>query len=269
MRKFLEDRKHLIGKWGIEYVDSNKLRYLKIRDFPILAGFTGYLKFQCRKRDGKAKVFYRGQNKDFDLTPSLFRDYDDIEIDNKRIANRLKAYKELLEKTSVLYKARRFKNENLNPILQHYGIRTPWIDLVDNIFVAIWFAINKFEENSNGILECKPSSEKHGWIYYFQVNDDIEYYDLRERHSSLSLRLHSQHGISATRKDSDWNIHNRNLDEYVCARVKFPITDDWLLRGRIFNPAFMFPGEKFDNTYKYLRRKKFSRFSTLKNICWL
>jgi hypothetical protein len=171
---------------------------------------------------------------------------------------RLKAYKQLVKKTSSLYNADRFRNENLNPIFQHYGIRTPWIDLVDNIFVAIWFAVNRFEKDNNGIVKCKPSNEKYGWIYYFRVSDDITYYDLRELHSSLSLRLHSQHGISATTKNDNWDIVNRNLNRYVCARVKFPVTNDWLVNGRIFDSAFMFPNERFDNTYKYLRQRRFS-----------
>jgi len=257
MRKFFEDRKELINNWEIEYVDSKNLPHLLISDPPLLAGFTGYLKYQCIKRDRNSKVFFRGQTKNYDLIPSLFRDYEGIVTNNARIDLRLKAYEELVENTSSLYKASRFRNENLNPILQHYGIRTPWIDLVDNIFVAIWFATNKFVVDDNGLAKFDLSNEEFGWIYYFQVTDDIKYYDLREHHSSLSLRIHSQHGISATRKNNCWDMINRNLNSYVCAIVKFPITKDWLLHGRIFDTAFMFPNEKFDNTYKYLKMKKF------------
>jgi hypothetical protein len=210
------------------------------------------------KRDQNSKVFFRGQVRNYDLIPSLFRDFKSVATDNDRINRRYKAYQKLVEKTPSLYNADRFKNENLSAIFQHYGIKTPWIDLVDNIFVAIWFATNRFVIDDSGLAKCERSDETHGWIYYFQVTDDIEYYDLREQHSSLSLRLHTQHGISATRKDANWNINNRNMNSYIVAVVKFPVTNDWLLCDRLFNTEFMFPNERFDNTYKYLKKDKFS-----------
>lgn len=257
MRKFLDDRKKLIRNWGIDYVDTKNFPHLIISDPLMLAGFTGYLKYQFINRGSNSKVFFRGQIKNFDLIPSLFSDYEGIITDNARIDRRFEAYEDLADRTSSLYNASRFRNENLNPILQHYGIRTPWIDLVDNIFVAIWFATNGYDEDENGLAKFLPSNEEFGWIYYFLVNDDIKYYDLREHHSSLSLRIHSQHGISATRKSNNWDMITRNLNSNVCAIVKFPITKYWLLQGRIFDSAFMFPNDKFDNTYKYLKMKKF------------
>ena len=75
MEKFLEDRKHLKKDWGIEYIASDKIPHLIITNPSLLAGFTGYLKFQCQKGGRKSKVFYRGQNKNYDLIPSLFRNY--------------------------------------------------------------------------------------------------------------------------------------------------------------------------------------------------
>ena len=186
MRDFMASREKLTGDWRIKYDDSENLPFLEISDLPVIAGFTGYVKTQSRKI--RKKVFYRGQPKDWDLIPSLFRDDDNIVLDDHRIAQRLSAYKELVKETKLKYKnVGRFQVADIDPILQHYGIRTPWIDLVDNIFVAIWFAIHKFEKESNGISRCKPSSEKFGWIYYFQVSDDIKYYDLRENYISLSL----------------------------------------------------------------------------------
>jgi hypothetical protein len=248
----------LVGDWKVKYINSDSLPYLLIHDLPLIAGFTGYLKFQSMSANENNKVFYRGQIEDYDLIPSLLRDHKGIVTDNDRINRRLKAYGELVAKTPSIYKADRFRNENLNPIFQHYGIKTPWIDLVDNIFVAIWFAVNKFEKDSMGLVRCTPSKENYGWIYYFQISNDLKYYDLREHHSSLSLRLHTQHGISATKKNNNWNLSNRNLNKHVVARIKFPVTDELLLNDQIFNSEFMFPGDKFDNTYGYLRREKFS-----------
>lgn len=32
----------------------------------------------------------------------------------------------------------------IEPLLQHYGLRTRWLDVVDNIWVALWFAVNEY-----------------------------------------------------------------------------------------------------------------------------
>ena len=30
------------------------------------------------------------------------------------------------------------------PLLQHYGIKRSWLDVVDNLWVALWFGLHKF-----------------------------------------------------------------------------------------------------------------------------
>lgn len=37
----------------------------------------------------------------------------------------------------------------IEPLLQHYGVRTRWLDVVDNIWVALWFAVNRYVGNSD------------------------------------------------------------------------------------------------------------------------
>ena len=259
MEKFAKkDRSHLIGNWDVEYINSNETPHLYINDMRVLAGFTGYLKFQCWEKN-KSKVYYRGQREPFTLIPSLFREITDknkniIETTNERLQTRYKAYAKLVEEIKHLYEATRFQ-ENFGPVLQHYGIRTPWIDLIDNVFVAVWFATHKFNSNETNI--CKPD-DGYRWIYFMEIKEDqMKYEDLREFHTSLSLRLHTQHGISATRKTNAWNMENRNLDEYVIARVKIP-KDMTLDDDNVFSAEYMFPSEEFDNTYKYLKKQKFT-----------
>ena len=163
----------------------------------------------------------------------------------------------MVEETPKLYKATRFWTENISPILQHYGIQTPWIDLVDNIYIAIWFATHRSSRRENGFVEFVKSEVNHGWIYFFETTIGVRYYDLREHHSSLSLRLHVQHGISATRTDGFWDTSNRFLDEFVIAKVKIPNDEPWLLTDKLFTTQYLFPPVYLDNTYKYLQRKKF------------
>jgi hypothetical protein len=255
--EILVDRKKL-ERWGLTYCDSNCTPHLLIKDIRILAGFTGYIKRQCLSRDN-VKVFYRGQTKDFSLIPSLFRDIDGINTNDGRLELRYRAYKRLVEETKKLYKGRhyRFLLENTGPILQHYGIRTPWIDLVDNILIAIWFATHRFVTDE-GITRSIKSNEFYGWLYYVEMGNGIRSEDLREYHSSLSLRLHTQHAISATREEVSFSKERRDLKDHIVAVVRFPITED-ILENTVFKFDYMFPNMGLDNTYKLLREEKFSK----------
>jgi hypothetical protein len=265
MQKFINDRRKLDAYSRVKYCSSFSPTYLFIDDPRILAGFAGYLKFQVINKWPKSKVFYRGQAKNHkSMIPKLLRDSaNGVKVDNNRINIRYEAYRELAKETpNIYYKSYRFERENLDPILQHYGIHTHWLDLVDNLYTAIWFATRQTIVDRNGQTHYTRSNENHGWIYFIATRnddgEDLEYYDLRERHSSLSLRLHVQHGISTTRKNVEkWTLTNRFLDNFIIATVKFPNSELWDLKGDIFKMEYLFPNGDFDNTYKYLKREGF------------
>jgi hypothetical protein len=259
MEKFFEDRKRLKFISKVLYVQSSPRPYLHIEDPEVLAGFAGYMKSQCFKKNKNSEVFFRGQNRDDQCIPSLFRDIPTITTTDERVMLRYQAYKELVDETSTLYNAYRFKSKDIDPIFQHYGIRTPWIDLVDNIFVAIWFATKQHNVSCTGVAEFLDSMEKFGWIYFFSVDDSTQVYDLRKKHSSLSLRLHVQHGISVTKKVQKWDLENRNFDNQIIGLVRFPNNKKWRLNNYLFSTRFLFPEESFDNTYKYLKMAKFTK----------
>ncbi len=61
----------------------------------------------------------------------------------------------------------RFKIDIGGAIFQHYGIRTPWIDLVDNLFIAIWFAATERSESEPYFY--KRSKQDYEFIYFIQV----------------------------------------------------------------------------------------------------
>ena len=150
---------------------------------------------------------------------------------------------------TILYRANRFEREDVGPLLQHYGIRTNWLDLVDNIFTAIWFASY---DNQN----------EWGYIKFFtdknQNSEELAVYDLRERHSSLSLRLHCQHGLSATRNIPAWTPENIDLSDFMIAIVRIPVKTINAING-IINKQYMFPDEITDNTLKYFKKNKFAK----------
>ena len=207
--------------------------------------------------DNSAKVFYRGQNEDYEIIPSIFRKIN-AKI-KKKLSLRINAYNELKEDIPKKFDQYRFYLEGIDPILQHYGIRTPWIDLVDNLFVALWFASHEPIEKKEGI-KYSLSKNEYGWLYFLTTrlgDSKLIYEDLREKHSSLSLRLHTQHGISAKRDITEWTLNDISLEDFVIARVKFKIDENWF-KGNLFSQSYLFPNEKLDNTYKLLKSGKFS-----------
>ncbi len=156
----------------------------------------------------------------------------------------------------------------MSNIFQHYGILTPTIDLVDNIFVAIWFALNKFKEVNESTCKYNLSNEAYGWLYFLisptDLNKDSNFYDeiidLRSNHSSLSARLHCQHGITYSRIIKDiWDFNNRIFDNKIIATVKIPNNEHFQNLVKGIKQEFLFPCPEFDNTYKYLKKEKFSK----------
>ena len=245
--------------------------HLIITNPSILATFIGFLKFQSRKSNKTGEVFFRGQTKNYkQIVPSILRGDDLDHINLLSIA-----YDELKTYTRSLFNASRFKEETIDNLFQQYGIRSKTLDLVDNIFVALWFATNTLERKGLLFNFCE-SEEQFGWIYFMLVdgpqpqNDQNQndpgfngYCDLRKFHSSLSARLHCQHGITYFRNnDGEWNFKNRCFDNLVIAAVKFPNTKEFKLNVGLITKEFLFPEKKIDNTYQLLSKTKFAELQT-------
>lgn len=119
----------------------------------------GYLKYNLSQEH--YDVVMRGQRKLYDnLKPSLFRnahslaEYNNAEekfkerlleaqTEFKKIASiscMKKADGSLIPMQGNMYDFIDVKKTYFPPLLQHYGINTPWLDVVDNIWVALWFS---------------------------------------------------------------------------------------------------------------------------------
>jgi FRG domain len=245
--KFLRDRVNLISKyekWGNIDIDG---KLITLHKPELLAAFAGYLKFQ--NRNSGSKIFYRGEkNFHINTLPSLFR-FDGVDFNNSNIQNRVNAYTELINQLHSIFKSKRFLKENVGTLLQHYGLRTIWLDLVDNLFIAIWFS-NYNATNENTYTFVKFFSTNYN-------NSELIINDLRYLHSSLSLRPHCQHGISVLKKVKIWDTDNCDYSTNLIAIAKIPNNDLFKLHGYFFSKKFMFPDEVFDNTFKLLSKNKF------------
>jgi hypothetical protein len=241
IEKFCKDRRYLMRKyqntWGkVRIIEIDSLPVLDLPSPQLLAGFSSYLKYHCT-----GKVYFRGEESFHSSTiPSLFRDIDG-EITSE-IINRKLAFDELVDSLPNIYKSKRFMKEDFRPLLQHYGIRTDWLDLVDNIFVALWFSNIR-------------SKEAFSYVKFF-TDADLSVQDLRENNSSLSLRPHCQHGLSAT-KAVKWDVRNIDFGQSMIAIARLPNIPETQLSGYTFSDAYMFPDEELDNTLKLLRKEIF------------
>ena len=244
---FLRDRKILIEKYPSWNKISHNDGIINIPTPQLLLGFAGYVKYNLKE---STDVFFRGEKKYYPkLIPALFRAQENEVINSERLNLRFAAYMDLIERVPDLYKAKRFRNENINSILQHYGIKTACIDLVDNLFVAIWFSNNN---TNNDYTYIK-------FICTNLNNSNLIITDLRKALSSLSLRPHCQHGLTAHKKNSKWTTINVDYSTNVAATVRIPNDECFKLNSSIFSNGFMFPSIELDNTYKYLKTKKFQK----------
>jgi hypothetical protein len=259
-RKYLK-RKH--PSLEIGQCEKTNREFIYIDDLMIIVRFLGYVKFEYNRPKSRNHIFMRGQTEDFGtMIPSIFRGKD---ITAGRIQSRLAAYQKVKQRLGEINSAERFKGEIGGASLQHYGLKTPWLDLVDNIFIALWFARNEMIWIENNSCKIEKSEKEFGWIYLLKadyeqiVNDEgiyqginTQWCDLRYHHRDLSLRPHFQHGIFITK--SNYSESNFDLNNEIVATIKFPIR----LKNDIkdVKPKQMFPEKSYDNTYKYLTKPK-------------
>lgn len=151
-------------------------------------------------------------------------------------------------------------------LLQHYGIRTWWLDLVDNIWVALWFGC--YEAQSTGKLGeyMHYIQRRSGYVYIvfihvgaetpdpsrpgISVTADAEIIDLRRGAPSLYLRPHAQHGLLFRRKQYD-DYSDIELGSFVkgIIRVKVENALSWLGSGHLTNTHHFFPPPVYDFGY--------------------
>jgi hypothetical protein len=193
---------------------------------------------------GKGRVFLRGQAQHHHaMLPSLFRGKD--AHDTLRAAE-----KDLVWRIRQTVPVGRFKRRHLPALLQHYGFRTSWLDAVDNLFVAVWFATHEIRLAADSSIGISPPPGVHGWLYVIASTAGsrrLQYVDLRTKHNPLSCRPHVQHGVSLVRLGPT----EYDLRDFVLATVRFP-NKDFTTAGSLFEGSFLFPPPEEDHTLKIL-----------------
>jgi hypothetical protein len=158
----------------------------------------------------------------------------------------------------------------VEPLLQHYGVRTRWLDVVDNIWAALWFACHEFHEYASYAHYSRRASgtahPRFAYIVIFDVgnakrgpypgmyvSDKARLVDLRYATPSVYLRPHAQHGclLNAVTGTGATSYSLQHL-ELATVRVELGLALEWLGSGTLLSSYSMFPPATRDEGYRRL-----------------
>ena len=274
---------------GVSERYAGKLRVLSVADPNALTQAIGWLKFTA---DG-GEVLYRGQTELFtDLRPSGLRGRN--EQGRVALAASLRDYIAEMVGECTCHEASSFgKAQNcdervnsrtrrspivsktyraaIEPLLQHYGLRTRWLDVVDNVWVALWFACHSQHTNGRFAYHLRRSVATEGATAkaYIAVLDtgalratDIPGYrvgprsrvvDLRYAVPSVYLRPHAQHGLLIAPPKLPPKATG-TLTGLVGSVIEVSLNDalEWLGAGAMLSTFVLFPPAARDEGYRRL-----------------
>lgn len=267
---------------GSQYTSDNEgNELLHVSNIHALIQAVGYLKHIAEPYE---RVFFRGQTKLYNnMTPPLYRGIKSKGYQNKKHEEINNVIEHFRLNADIFSNIPSFSHE---PLLQHYGIKTTWLDVVDNIWVALWFslyksyAVGKKEEflhfdQRGGYAEHKSEGtdekEKYGYIILICASENrrlskrkgtidgsrTEVIDLRITTPSIFLRPHSQHGLLfRARADSDGRI--MDYREFIRGIIRFNVdaANSWLGTGSILGVRSLFPPPYFDKGYEILLKSQ-------------
>jgi hypothetical protein len=231
---------------------------------------AGYLKHVLPKTM-KNTVLYRGQPEIYGchLVPTLYRSAESQKVKSKQ-DKALGEYLSKIGSKKVLAPVGEYAWE---PLLQHYGIKTRWLDLVDNAWVALWFACHE-ANRSRDLGKYVHFSRRHpsldprkpSYAYIILVRADLvpsdpaqpglfagpgtDLIDLRVAAPSTFLRPHAQHALLFKRSTGLDHEHT-DYSDFVVGVIRVNLVDalDWLGDGSLLSAHSLFPPPAYDFGY--------------------
>ena len=238
---------------SVAFPYEDDLTYIQVNDPAVLASFVAF----CSRPS--TRVVFRGStDRHQHSVPSLFRDEHDQQCSNDELNARWRAYRCLIDELHHQLKDRpRWKNRaTMGAILQHYGIKTPWLDVVRNLYTAIWFATHEVDTcGSRLVVSWSDKTHGHIAMYCLESDTSLKLVDLWDNDSSRHLRPHAQHGLSLAKQCDDADTLSEQQDfrePYRIAQVCFPNSLKWALCGHMFSCEFLFPDPERDDSLKQL-----------------
>lgn len=278
----------------VEQREDRGWRVYSVKDPNSLTQVVGWLKFTCEN----GMVLYRGQSKlHDDMTASGFRNL--TSRSHADYAAKMKSYVASLYGSECTCRANKnFASGHqcterlrigdhgsrqlvsgtyraaVEPLLQHYGLKTRWIDVVDNIWIALWFACHEQVTDGSHAHHRRRSTAQEGpdakaYIVIFESGDvgrtDIPGYylgdytrivDLRYAVPSVYLRPHAQHGalIAPAKIDTAGSAVFGSMKSQVPAVIEIRLGDalEWLGTGAMTSVHVLFPPATKDLGFRRL-----------------
>lgn len=242
---------------------GNEVPIFTIKDMRDLIQFVGYCKYT---NANGYNVYMRGQTGLYDgaMIPSLYRGQKNVTSTGLNFRKRLnKSIKEL----DIL---KNYDKRVVEPMLQHYGIKTSNIDLVDNIWVALWFGLHTAKSVISGGREnlyYSNSEEEYAYLIMMATDalnekargvyegETTRLVDLRKAVPSYFVRTHAQHALMLKKKERNIDcLSNEDIDYsdliVGIARIPVSIGLEWLGNNKLLSVGNLFPSAYFDYGYR-------------------
>lgn len=281
---------------GTKYVDrytfkcGNNVPIYEVYTVHSLNQLIGYSKFI---NQSYGNVYYRGEGRLHDtLIPSLYRGKANV----ANAGAKLNALINELSGDKQFIKSIKLENESpdnakyiIEGVLQHYGVSTRNIDIVDNHWISLWMGLHKVEYikqihqyaryhkreySLNDVILAKTIDEEKIYQYILmlaipdhRLNRNNGIYlsngyvkvDLRQALPSYYLRPHAQHGLVVRKKVNDTrSVEMYDLADAVVGIIKVRIdrANDWLGNGALLTQENLFPPAAFDQGYDVLLERE-------------
>lgn len=229
--------------WGIRAPGSSpsgvrRWYIMDVRGLFLAAGVLRYSLFQH-----KTSVLYRGQCSDWPIQVPLFRG-----VTRKAETVVRTAWLDLaLSEIKPLFDPAGSAEER-EALAQHYGLPTRWLDLVDNIQTAAWFA---YYSSTTGNRD-----DSAGYIYALASPSNnkafARVYDLRVKPSEW-LRPHIQQAWAIRAAQPDLELGRLSYLQVATFIIPRSLLANWCSYN-IFTPEVMFPNESEDRGSYYWRQ---------------
>lgn len=245
----------------------------------------GYAKFI---NQSYGDVYYRGECKlHSTLKPSIFRNC----TITAAVSDRLNSLINKILNDPKMQHQMKIKGTDANAkytieaMLQHYGVPTRFIDVVDNHWVSIWMGLYKnknikqiskyshYEKREIPLVDLTQGKEISNEEFFqyilllavpgqctrcnngIYISDNCIEIDLRQALPSIFLRPHAQHGlVIRKRPHSGDNADNYDMADMVIGILKIRIdrAQDWIGSGHLLTQNNLFPPPAYDHGYDVL-----------------
>lgn len=234
--------------------EASNIKVLHVRDFITLVQAIDKIKYVGGLAD--TKVYLRGQSSLYtgQIMPSAYRHGDKSSVD-KKIVGLIEMLKDVAGD-----EIRKLSDDVIEGLFQQYEQSSRWVDAVDNIWVALWFACHRRWEQCDRVsyVPRNPRIEQQQYRYCYVLilgadSRKVKLMDLRVVTPSIFVRPHAQHGVLLQKTGRD-GLPTRDMSSMIRGVVRIDLEDalSWIGSSPSLSASVMFPNPSFDSGFKNL-----------------